>query len=187
MGYYDEGKNVRQYIQMAEGYDGEFIISRLTEFLPVGKTVLELGMGPGKDLEILQKFYTVTGSDLSLLFINLFRQDHPDADLVVLDAVTLDIERTFDAIYSNKVLYHLTSEQLLQSLMRQWEILEPAGIVCHTFWHGQGEETQHGLYFKYYQLDELLRIIPDRFNVLTAELYREMEVDDSILLILQKQ
>lgn len=187
MGYYNEGKNVRQYIQMAEGYDGEFIISRLKEYLPAGKTILELGMGPGKDLEILQRFYTVTGSDFSQVFVDLFRQEHPDADLVLLDAVTLDIDRTFDAIYSNKVLYHLTSEQLLQSLMRQWEILEPAGIACHSFWRGQGEETQHGLYFKYYQRDELIRNIPDRFKVLTAELYAEMEVDDSILLILQKR
>lgn len=40
---------------MAEGYDGEELIKILKEYLPEKSTLLELGMGPGKDLDILKK------------------------------------------------------------------------------------------------------------------------------------
>ena len=54
MGYYDDPKNTQQYIEMAEGYDGRELIEALSRHLPAGATVLELGMGPGKDLDILK-------------------------------------------------------------------------------------------------------------------------------------
>jgi len=53
MNYYDDPKNVADYIQMAEGYNGEELIQLLQEVLPSGSTVLELGMGPGTDLDLL--------------------------------------------------------------------------------------------------------------------------------------
>ena len=61
MGFYDEEKTAREYIAMAEGYDGSLLIAALSEYVPEGAGVLEIGMGPGKDLEILQSRYQATG------------------------------------------------------------------------------------------------------------------------------
>jgi len=69
MSYFDDGKNVDEYIRMAEGYDGRELIAILKMHLPAGSTVLELGMGPGKDLDLLAQTYTVTGSDYSNVFL----------------------------------------------------------------------------------------------------------------------
>ena len=55
---------------MAEGYNGKALIDILKKFLPKGSTILELSMGPGKDLNLLKKYYTVTGSDISKIFLN---------------------------------------------------------------------------------------------------------------------
>ena len=76
MGYYDREENVQEYIQMADGYDGKALIDRLWRFLPDGSTVLEIGMGPGKDLDILREKYVVTGSDSSDVFLE-FIQENP--------------------------------------------------------------------------------------------------------------
>lgn len=46
---------------MAEGYDGTDMIKILQNHLPENSTVLELGMGPSKDIDILKKSYAVTG------------------------------------------------------------------------------------------------------------------------------
>ncbi len=46
MAYFDERKNVEDYIKMAEGYDGRELIAVLKKYLLAGSTVLELGMGP---------------------------------------------------------------------------------------------------------------------------------------------
>jgi hypothetical protein len=40
MNYYNDEKNVEEYIRMAEGYDGRTIIQALKEMLPKDATVL---------------------------------------------------------------------------------------------------------------------------------------------------
>ncbi len=48
----------------------------------------------------------------------------------------LCIYRSFDAIYSNKVLHHLEDEHW-RFHQATHEILNPGGVVCHTFWKGK--------------------------------------------------
>jgi len=71
---------------MAEGYDGVELIRILQKYLPANSTVLELGMGPGKDMDILKKLYIVTGSVNSQIFLDKYKKNNPDADLLLLDA-----------------------------------------------------------------------------------------------------
>jgi hypothetical protein len=61
MGFFDTEKGVEQHIEMAEGYDGTDMIKILQNHLPENSTILELGMGPSKDIDILKKSYAVTG------------------------------------------------------------------------------------------------------------------------------
>jgi len=103
MSYFDDEKNVEEYVKMAEGYDGRTLIDILKKYLRNGSTVLELGMGPGKDFEILGESFRVTGSDNSKVFLDRYRERNATADLVLLDATKMDINRRFDCIYSNKV------------------------------------------------------------------------------------
>jgi len=157
MEYYEQEKNVDAYIQMAEGYDGRELITELVQYLPRDSSVLEIGMGSGTDLAILEKYYKdqghVTGSDYSKIFIDRYRKQNPDADLIVLNAVTLKTDRKFDGLYSNKVLIHLNREELKKSIKRQAHILKPEGIIYHSFWRGDKEESYDGLLFIYYSAD----------------------------------
>jgi len=187
LGYFDDLENVQEYIKMVDGYDGKELIAVLENYLNPGSSLLELGMGPGKDLDLLQKEYTVTGSDSSEVFLELYRKQNPAVDLLKLDALTLNTDRKFDCIYSNKVLHHLERDTLPASLKKQQELLNPDGILFHTFWKGEGEETHHDLLFVYYTQDDLASIIPDGYKILKNVLYQEDKKDDSILLILQKQ
>ena len=54
MGFFDT-KKVEQYIKMVEGYDGVELIEILQKYLPANSTILQLGMGSGKNLDILKK------------------------------------------------------------------------------------------------------------------------------------
>ncbi|MDH5586814.1 MAG: class I SAM-dependent methyltransferase [Nitrospirota bacterium] len=104
---------------MAKWYDGRELIEVLRKHLPDSASVLELGMGPGIDLKMLNKHFRATGSDNSQFFLDRFRDSDSKTDLMYLDAVELDTERSFDCIYSDKVLHHLTDEELTASLCRQ--------------------------------------------------------------------
>jgi SAM-dependent methyltransferase len=196
MGYYDDPDNVQQYIEMAEGYDGRELVEALARHLPPGSTVLELGMGTGKDLDLLNRTFRATGSDNAQPFLDLYRERHPQADLLLLDAITMeaaiDAGRTFDAIYSNKVLYHLTREEMRSSLRQQARVLNPGGLLLHSLWYGDGEEEMHGLYFAYYTEDTFFEWVAGdglgaELAVIETSRYTEMEPDDSFYVVLRKK
>ena len=187
MGFFDTEKGVSEYIKIAEGYDGAELIKILQEFIPEYSKVLELGMGPGTDLNILNKIFTVTGSDNSQIFLDRYRKQNQNVDLLKLDAVTLPTNRTFDCIYSNKVLHHLTTDDLKRSLKKQKEILNPNGILFHSFWKGNKTENMEGLLFVYYELDSLRELFKPDFKILELKIYTEDQKDDSIYAILRRK
>jgi len=187
MGYFDSEKNVLKYIEMVEGYDGTELINELRPYLKDGSTVLEIGMGPGIDHDILKEFYKVAGSDSSTIFVNRYKKTHSDADVFILDVNEMKLDRKFDCIFSNKVLIHLTKDECLKSLKKQKKILNPKGILFHTFWHGNKIEEHHGLLFSYYTNDELRSMVKDDYDILKIQKYKEFEKDDSIYVILQRK
>lgn len=186
MGYFDDAKNIEEYVKMAEGYDGRALIDVLKKYLRNGSTVLELGMGPGKDFEILGESFQVTGSDSSKAFLDRYRERNATADLVWLDAVKMNIDRRFDCIYSNKVLHHLAREEFKESLRRQWQVLNSHGILFHSLWYGDKEEEMSGLRFIYYTEETFGEIVGSEYEMVEATRYAEMEKDDSMYVVLRK-
>jgi len=185
--YYDSEENVEKYIQMASGYDGKSLIAALRAYLPRGATVLELGMGPGKDLLLLKDRYHATGSDSSNIFLDRFKQLHPDIDVRLLDAVTMDIDERFNGIYSNKALCHLRRDELAASFEHQARILTAGGIALHSFWYGDEESYHQGLRFVHYREATLEALIGPRYEVLEAERYTEIDTNDSLYIVLRRR
>ena len=186
MGFYDDEKTAKQYIEMAKGFDGRDLVEKLKRYIPEGSSVLELGMGPGVDLMILKEYYKVTGSDSSPYFLNRFHELHPDTDLIHLNAKNININRSFDCIYSNKVLIHLSDSEIGISLEQQSAALNDGGILLHSFWRGDDAEVMEGMFFNNLTEQRLREIIQDRFQILELEIYGEMNDDDSIYVILKK-
>lgn len=185
MSYYEDKNNVEAYVKMAEGYDGSEFVPILRRYLPDEATLLELGIGPGVDMDILSKHFRVTGSDYSQLFLDRYRQTHPEADLVKLDAVTMQIDRKFDGIYSNKVLHQLTRDELQQSLTKQLALLKPNGILFHSFWAGDKTEEISGMRFEYYTEATLTQLL-QAGRVVEMKRFSEMELDDSFYCVIQR-
>lgn len=183
MEFYNTEKGVADYIKMADGYDGKELIAELRPHLKPGATVLELGMGPGKDLDLLAEHYTVTGSDFSNIFLDKYRARNPAADLLLLDAVSIDTDRRFDAIYTNKVLHHFSDTDLKQSVARQAQVLSDGGLVLHSFWYGDRFEEIAGMTFFYRDEAFLQPLFSADFEIEAMVRYTEMEGDDSIYVI----
>lgn len=186
MSYFDDEKHVEEYVRMSEGFDGRDLIAVLKRYLSAGSTVLELGMGPGRDLEILGETFMVTGSDNAAAFLDRYRKIDPEADLVLLDAISPDTDRKFDCIYTNKVLQHLTRDELRDSLVKQREVLNAGGILFHSLWYGDKEEEMMGLRFVYYTEETFAQLLGDGYEILEVKKYTEMEKDDSMYVVLRK-
>lgn len=184
---YDTPEGTDEYAAMAEGYDGRTHIERLNELLPPGSEVLELGIGPGVDLDMLAETFTAVGSDLSQAFLDRYARLRPEAELMQLDAITIDTDRRFDAIYTNKVLHHLTTGELHRSLHRQAEVIRPGGLLLHGLWAGTTAEDYGGLHDQRYLPDTLEAVIPDVLEIVECVFYEEMETDDSLRVILRRK
>jgi len=185
--YFDDEKNVRDYITMTEGDDGSELVERLRRHVPDGSEVLEVGMGPGADLDLLGMHYRVTGSDASGPFLAIYLETHPQADVFMLDAITMDTDRQFDAIYSNKVLHHFAPDELRQSLAAQAGVLRQGGIALHSFWYGSGEEIHHGLRFTYHTQATIRAAVGEEFTIVEVERYAEVKEDDSLYVVLRRR
>lgn len=187
MNYFNDEKKVKEYIKMCEDTNSKKLIDILKNYLEKDSLLLELGMGPGKDLDLLKKYYNTIGSDNSQLFLDIYKEKNKDSELLFLDAVTINTEKKFDCIYSNKVLQHLTREELSNSILRQKEVLNDEGILFHTFWRGNSEEIYDGLRFVYYEKEELINIFKKYFNIIEINYYCEEKEKDSIYIILKKK
>ncbi|MGB5355169.1 MAG: class I SAM-dependent methyltransferase [Eudoraea sp.] len=184
--YYKTKETVKEYIRLAKDVDGGELINKLKEHLPSNTNVLEIGTGPGKDFLILKEFYTVIGSDNSTEFLRHLIDSNPQEEFLELDAISLKTDKKFDGIYSNKVLHHLKNEELMDSIKRQTEVLTSKGIICHSFWNGEGSEVFKGLFVNYHSEMALKGFFDPYFEILLLETYAEFEEADSILLIGKK-
>ena len=119
--------------------------------------------------------------------MNHLTENNPNGKFLELDAVTLKVNKKFDGIYSNKVLHHLKNVELSDSIKRQHEILNPSGIICHSFWKGDGSEIFKGLFVNYHNEINLKKLFSNYFEILSLASYPEFEDDDSILLIGKKK
>jgi len=183
MGFFDNEENVNEYIKMTEDYEGGMLINILAKHLKAGSSILELGMGPGKDLDILSDLFKATGSDSSQVFIDNYRKRNSNTEAILLDAITMNTDDTYDCIYSNKVLQHLAKSELDESISNQWNTLNDNGLIFHSFWYGDGVENYDGLRFVYYGEDELKEKFSKLFNIVEIKRFKEEEDGDSIYII----
>jgi cyclopropane fatty-acyl-phospholipid synthase-like methyltransferase len=183
MDFYNDPSKVAEYIQMCDEYDGSNLYEILEASLKQSSSLLELGSGPGNDLEYLSKNFQVTGSDLSDEFIKRNKETHPSISFFKLDAVNIEIDKTFDCLFSNKVLHHLTKEKLEQSLQRQTQVITNKGLFAHTFWLADKEFEMEGMLFVFYDKDELIQMVSKYFTIEKLYEYDEFEANDSLFIL----
>ena len=184
--FYESREGAEAYRRIAQGYDGSALISTLKQHLAPGKRVLELGIGPGTDLLLLAQDYEVVGSDFSQAFLDLFAQEHPEIPVLCGDAERMNIEGRFDAIYSNKVLIHLSPEALRTSFAAQLGVLSgPESLVLHAFWRGTGKEELKGETFYYYEPETVLDYAGSGWVEVDRGFYAEIDNEDSFWILLR--
>lgn len=185
--YYKTKESVEEYIRLAKDVSGKQLIEELKRVLPPNSVLLEIGSGPGTDWKILNELYNVIGSDNSTEFLNYLMNENSSGEFLELDAITLETDKYFNGIYSNKVMHHLSDSEFVDSIKRQYDVLKSDGIICHSFWKGDGSENFKGLFVNYHTEVGLKRFFSHYFEILSIKNYKEFEDDDSLLLIAKKK
>jgi cyclopropane fatty-acyl-phospholipid synthase-like methyltransferase len=184
---YKSKESVEEYIRLSKDVNGSELIAKLKMFLPPNSSLLEIGSGPGTDWNILKGSYKVIGSDNSKAFLSHLIANNQTGRFLELDAIRINTDEMFDGIYSNKVLHHLKDNELIDSIQRQYDVLNSQGIICHSFWKGEGSEIFKGLFVNYHSENALRDFFEKFFEILLIECYAEFEDADSLLLIGKKK
>ncbi len=175
---------VDKYIEMVSDWDNpNFIFDKIDKLLHNNAKILELGSGTGKDYQKLSEKYEVVGSDYSESFLEVLGEN-----FLHIDARNFKLNIKFDMVYSNKVLHHLSIDELASSLQSQYNVLKEDGYVVMTLWYGNSTKEHDGLVSYYYNESHLDQVKGD-FNLVEVVKYKEMdfsEGDDSFLVIMQK-
>lgn len=187
MDFYNDPAKVDEYEKMCEEYDGTELYHILENNLKKGSSLLELGCGPGNDLAYLKDKYAVTGSDYSDEFLHRCGERFSDLPFLKLDAVSIKTDKVFDCVFSNKVLHHLTQEDLAKSFRRQQEVIAPNGLFAHTFWIGDKEFTMEGMLFIYHNKAKLTGLVEKYYSIVESYTYKEFEDGDSIFILARNE
>ena len=164
-----------------------FVIDFFKNNIETSKDVLELGSGTGKDYRILAQNYNITGSDYSDSFLKPLKRRYGESSFLKIDALTMETGKTFDVIYSNKVLQHLLPGQLELSLLAQYKALNPGGILFHCVWKGISENGKtDGLPDVQFSLEDFEKG-KGAFSIENYVEYKEFSEDDSFIIIMRKK
>lgn len=136
----------------------EFLHSVLA-LLPSGARMLELGSGPGHDAQFFEAHgVRVQRTDGAPAFVERLRAHGHAADL--LDVTTGQFGGSFDIVFANAVLLHLTASQLADVLRKAARAVSSAGLLAFTVKEGDGEAWSMAKigkprYFAYWHEPEL--------------------------------
>ena len=86
--------------------------------------------------------------------------------------------------YERSTIYN---EELKKSINRQSAILTEGGIICHSFWKGEGSEVFKKMFVNYHDKIDLISCFSGFFDCLLMLDYQEFEEADSILFIGRKR
>ena len=115
---------------------------RLRELMATGtrsvRSVLDVGCGTGRHLELLGSSFARVGVDISEEMLSVARDRCPDVEFHVADMATMDLDRRFDLVTClfSAVAYVRTVDRLGAAIDRMAAHLEPDGLLLLEPWLG---------------------------------------------------
>lgn len=122
-----------------------------------GKSILEIGCGPGGNLKEIwtKKPFRLAGADISSDMISI-SQSHlaPEVELVKIDGISLPFSgKEFDYVFTATVLQHNTDEQMLKKIMVELCRVSAKKVFLFERIESKikGDELCYGRPVKYYE------------------------------------
>lgn len=163
-------EKVEKFLKRNKNYDGRVALI-LRSYLKKGASVLNIGLADGKDFEVLNDWYNAVAIESSELFVDIYKQINNKADVYHADDVKLDLNRTFDCIFTNKLLNRFTELELKESLENQLNLLEGGGKAFHFFCDGEGDILLGGTTLNLYNESKIRQVMPEGFEIIKFSKY----------------
>lgn len=161
----DHGKD----LWWQEGTD-EFL-----SLLSKNASILDVGCGAGiKSKYIAENGFVVTGIDFSEKMIEIAKREFPDIDFEVVDIYEMDkFTKTFDGVFAQAVLLHITKDEVVQALNNLKSKLNAGGLLYIAVKAMREDGVEEGIkiendygyeyerFFSYFNMVELEKYIKE--------------------------
>lgn len=183
----------KTYAQAAHTYhqkhlsDVDYRADEFLKLLPAHSHILDFGAGTGRDSRyFVNKGFHTTLIDISAEMLDYARKQIPSSsEFIEADMTEVALKpNSFDAIWSNASLLHLTKHETKKVLKKLFSALKKNGILFVRVKEGSGEkmqtDTQYSSsdqpltrFFSYYTEKEMSNFIQKAgFKVLKTESYQ---------------
>ncbi|MBI1862534.1 class I SAM-dependent methyltransferase [Candidatus Microgenomates bacterium] len=119
-------------------------VDKMEKLLPPDAKVLDAGCAYGRDAnEFFERGFNVVGVDLSEELLAKGHNKFPKVTLKHMDVRKLEFpNETFDGVWCNAVLLHLTDPDIEKSLKEFHRVLKKDGILYTSFQEGDDTEER---------------------------------------------
>jgi ubiquinone/menaquinone biosynthesis C-methylase UbiE len=103
---------------------------------PEAQTLLDVGCGTGRHLELLRERYLVEGLDINPVMLEIARERCPGVELHEADMVDFTIDHRFDVVISlfSAIAYVETEERMRAATLSMRRHLNPGGVLLVEPW-----------------------------------------------------
>ncbi len=124
----------QSYLQLIESVGPlvrEKYLNVISESLPAGARILELGCGAGVPMtKRLAGKFSLVGVDISVEQLKLAARDVPEADFILADMAGLNFpEATFEAVTAFYSITHVPRDEHSDLLANIYRMLKPDGLL----------------------------------------------------------
>lgn len=168
----------KNYSAARDQFKSNKYLEQLTNRLPSGAHILDLGCGSGVPVDrfLADRGFQITGLDISPRQIELAKENVPQGDYRIVDMSTLlPGQFNVDAVVSFYAIFHIDRRQHLRLLQTINSFLPPKGLLLVTLgaeeWEGY-EEDFYGakMWWSHFGADHNNKLIQDAgFNPIISE------------------
>jgi len=154
-------------------------------YLANGKSILDLGCGPGNNAKLFSEAdgtYEITGIDLSEKMVDLAKTNVPKGNFTVCDIRDFRFNQSFDAVIASFCIVHLTHAEASSFIKNTCEHLKNGGYLYVSFMEGEGsgfESTgfsKNEIFFNYFNRSEIIEFL-NHCSMEVTEIFEEMYIE----------
>ena len=185
-------KNAARYTEKFDNYETyrNKIINFQRKYIPKGASILDLGCGPGNNINTIlnqDDSCSFEGVDLSEEFIALARNRFPQFTFRLQNICNLDLQTKYDTVIASFCIVHLSDSEVVDFIEKLEKLLVDNGCLYLSYMNGDksGLETtsfsKEKLFFNYYH-DEFIIGLLEKNGISVLETVKEnyVEQDGSV-------
>jgi SAM-dependent methyltransferase len=140
--------NAKEIAEKYNQFSNDRLLHLADTFFNKNSLTLDLGCGPGRDLQKLKNHFELEGVDASAEFIKIAKKNNPEIKIFqdFLPSLSKIQADKYDNVFCSAVLMHIPKDQHIQSVINLLRITKINGVIMLSFRNKASTDTDDRLF-----------------------------------------